>query len=194
MAQQAQSPSSDFTVVRSYRWLFFLTGFAQLALGLFAMVYAGVTTLAAMAVLGWALVVAGIVEAVQGFTVRRWNGFFAHVAGGVLLGVLGLLLATNPGIGAAAVTLIVGWFLIALGIFRIVSALAIPLVRRTWLLFGGVISIALGLLTLALWPASAVWLVGVYLGVHLVSNAFWFLGLAFDLGRGSRRPAAHQAV
>jgi uncharacterized membrane protein HdeD (DUF308 family) len=90
---------------------------------------------------------------------------------------------------AALLTLILGASLLASGIMRII--LAFSMKQETpwiWILLSGAITLRLGLLILAHWPVSSLYILGLFLGIDLVMAGAGWIGLGFGLHRG--RPAA----
>jgi uncharacterized membrane protein HdeD (DUF308 family) len=116
---------------------------------------------------GWMLLIGGVVLVVGAVVnwsdpPRRWG-----LASGALIGVLGLAFVRNPGIGLLTLTLIAGSLLFVGGILRLVLAFQ-PGMPRGLLLFSGIITLALSLLILIGWPASALWFLGTVLGIELI--------------------------
>ena len=86
---------------------------------------------------------------------------------------------------AALLTLILGASLLASGIMRII--LAFSMKQETpwiWILLSGVITLLLGLLILAHWPVSSLYILGLFLGIDLVMAGAGWIGLGFGLHRG----------
>ena len=53
-----------------------------------------------------------------------------------------------------------------------------------WVVLSGVITLLLGLLILAHWPVSSLYILGVFLGIDLVMAGAAWIGLGFGLRRG----------
>ena len=107
----------------------------------------------------------------------------------VLLGVLyivgGFVAFENPLLAAALLTLILGASLVASGIMRII--LAFNMKRESpwiWVFLSGAITLLLGLLILAHWPVSSLYILGVFLGIDLIMAGAGWIGLGFGLHRG----------
>ena len=157
--------SPDLEALRGRRGLFYFTGIIELLLGFAAISFAAATTIFAVSVLGWVLVLTGIVEFFQAFSVRGWSGTLLGIVRGVILGVLGFILAFSPAVGAAVLTLVAGGFILAEGVVRVMAGVALPMRRSGWLVAGGIASILLGIFILARWPISAVWMIGLWVGL-----------------------------
>jgi len=75
-----------------HRWGWYLAlGIALVILGVIAFFLAPAGTLASVPVLGWLLVISGIMEGIYEFRMRRWGGVFLHLVGGILGVLVGLL-------------------------------------------------------------------------------------------------------
>ena len=85
--------------------------------------------------------------------------------------IIGILFLRNPGQGLVTITLLLIVFLMMEGISKIIFALTIrPFPNWGWVLTSGIIGI---LLSVYLWnnlPVTAIWLLGVLLGIQLISE------------------------
>jgi uncharacterized membrane protein HdeD (DUF308 family) len=156
---------------------FVLLGVALTALGFIALWSPWVASLATAVVIGWLLLVAGAVEIVGSFWTRRWSGFFLHLLSGLLSLVVGALCLWVPVDALLALTLLVACVFIAGGTFKVVAALSYRYGAWGWVLVSAVIDLALGVLIWVEWPASAFWVLGLFLGISLVFRGFNWIGL-----------------
>jgi uncharacterized membrane protein HdeD (DUF308 family) len=170
-----------------WRWI---AGFGifLLAVGICALVETPQATAAATLVLGWLLLIGGIIECIRGFELSLWGGLFWHLFGGILGIIAGVLLITNILAGALAVTLVLALTLIASGVFRIVAALGSRLFRSNWTVLEGAITIFMGSLVLAQWPFSGIWFLGTALGIAFIMRGWAYLTFALAIRQlGSAR-------
>ncbi|MBN1910644.1 MAG: HdeD family acid-resistance protein [Pirellulales bacterium] len=174
-----RTPDSDADVLqRSWGW-FFALGAAMVVLGAMAISLPGVASLAVTLVLGWMLLIGGVVQGVHAFTVRRWDGFFAQAIVAVLYVGVGLMLVVNPLAGMFTLTLVVAAFLLVEGLFRLVMALQVrPSTNWGWIALSGVVSIVLAGLIWAELPGDALWIIGLLVGVNIIFNGFSMIMLA----------------
>lgn len=166
-------------VCRNWGW-FLALGVGQLILGTFALVASGVMTIATVLLLGWLVVVGGVFEAVVAFWARQWSGFFLHLVAGVLYIVFGGLMLAHPVGSAAGFTLLIAAMLLTSGVFRIIAAASIQHPNWGWAALDGAVSVALGLLIWVEWPASALWVIGTFVGIDMIFRGWaWVMfGLA----------------
>jgi uncharacterized membrane protein HdeD (DUF308 family) len=163
-------------------WFWFvLVGIALVALGFFAVGSAFVASLATAVAIGVLLFMGGVTESVGAFWAREWSGFFLHFLSGLLSIVIGVLFIRAPLNALLALTLLVASFLLVGGVFKIVAALNFRFAAWGWPLLSGVIDVVLGLMIWSEWPASALWVIGLFVGINMIfRGANWIaLGLAF---------------
>lgn len=117
---------------------------------------------------GWVLLIAGIIEAVQAFRHRHGGHLFLHVLNAVLSIIVGIMLVLSPLAGALVLTLLLAAYFTVAGIFRIVTAFAMRIPGWGWLLFNGIVTLILGILIWTHWPASGLWIIGLFIGIDLI--------------------------
>lgn len=175
----------------SKNWKKFLTlGILLFILGAFA-VYASVfTTLVSVVILGFIIFFSGILMAYDSFTFWRGksnSGFFLQLLMAVLYILLGLALIINPVASSISLTLLLGIFYIIIGIFRVAFAPTLRAPRWGWSWFNGVISLLLGILIVTSWPASGLYIIGLFIGIDLLFTG-WAYIMAALAARSLIRP------
>lgn len=151
-----------------------------------AAIAAGVaTTVVSVLVFAWLLVFAGVAQLFHAFSHRDWQGFLLDLLLGVLYGVTGLLLLQSPVQGAETLTLLMAAFFLVSGLFRIGAAIGASLPNRGWVVLSGVVNVILGGLILAQWPASGLWVIGLFVGIDLVFGGWSLVMLGLSLRRAA---------
>jgi uncharacterized membrane protein HdeD (DUF308 family) len=174
---------------RNWGWLLAL-GILMIILGVVAMAAPVVATIAIQVMLGWLLVISGIAEGIHAFMVKEWRGFLLELLSAVLYLGVGLMLLVDPLKGAVALTLILAVFLLVEGIFKIITALRVREHRGWgWLLASGIVSVVLGAMIWAQWPASGLWVIGLLVGIQLLFTG-WSLVMLALVARGHRQAMA----
>jgi uncharacterized membrane protein HdeD (DUF308 family) len=103
---------------------------------------------------------------------------------GVLSLLVGVVLVADPLAGAIPLTLLVAVLFLATGVAKTMFALALrPASGWVWVLASGLVSVVLGVMILAGLPATATTILGLLLGIELVSNGVLFLFVALGLRR-----------
>lgn len=186
MAERTQTQTADklnlagLDELQQHSTWFLGLGIALIFLGVVAAGSAVFTTVASLYLFGWLLVIGGVMEIAYGIWRKTWSGFFIDLLVGVLYAVVGFMVIANPGATAVALTLLIAMFLIVVGIFRIVAALSARYPNWGWLALHGVVSLVLGLLIWQGWPATGLWVIGLFIGIELIINgvALSMLGVA----------------
>lgn len=171
---------------RNWGWLLAL-GILMIILGAIAVGAPVVATIAVQFMLGWLLVISGIAEAIHAFMAKGWRGFLLELLSALLYVAVGVLLLVNPLEGALALTIVLAVFLIVEGIFKIIMAFR---VRDHdgwgWLLASGIVSVVLGVLIWAQWPASGLWVFGLLVGIQLLFTGWALVMVALAAKRWLR--------
>jgi uncharacterized membrane protein HdeD (DUF308 family) len=149
--------------------------------GTIAIGSAVVATVAATVLFGFLLLAGGISTIISAFYAGRWSGMLVHLLIGVLYTVVGLMIINRPAASAIELTLIIAFFLIFGGIFRVVYALAERFTGWGWVLLNGGVSLLLGLLVYKQWPASGLWIIGLFVGIELIFNGWAWIMLSIGL-------------
>jgi uncharacterized membrane protein HdeD (DUF308 family) len=163
-------------------WGWFLAfGVGLVALGAAAVARAFRATIASMLFFGWLLVIAAAIEIVQAVIVGHWAGFFHHLLAAILFGVTGLLLVTRPLLSAEALTFVMAAFFLVGGLFELIGSFIVALPGWGWQALDGIITIALGAMVLSAWPASGLWVIGLFIGIDLIFYGLAWIALALGL-------------
>lgn len=144
-------------------WVFLALGVAATVLGIILVldIFTAVATLAVLVAAG--MIVTGLGELMSA---GRYRSTLGVVAGAVLV-VGGVLAAIWPDITLWALAVVVGIDLVISGVARIMGALSLRVEGWGWLLFGGVLSVVVGMLAL-LWPDATILVLGVLLGIRML--------------------------
>jgi uncharacterized membrane protein HdeD (DUF308 family) len=154
-----------------------------LVAGLVALGSVVMATIASVFVVGIMMLIAGVAEVINAFQIKSWGRFLLWLLLGVLYIVAGFLTLENPLLAAALLTLLLGVSLTVSGIMRII--LAFEMKEGTlwiWVVLSDAITLLLGLVILAHWPISGLYILGLFLGIDLViAGAGWIaVGLVWE--------------
>jgi uncharacterized membrane protein HdeD (DUF308 family) len=150
-----------------------------IALG--SVVFATVVT---VFVVGVMMLLAGVAEVISAFQIKSWGKFLLWVLLGALYIVAGFATFENPLLAAALLTLLLGFALIASGVMRIVLAFSMKQeMPWVWVAVSGVITLLLGLIILAHWPVSGLYILGLFLGIDLIIAGLGWIGIGLGLKR-----------
>ena len=175
-------PSSSLAPLRAkWGWIVAL-GIVYLIAGFIALGSVMMATVASVIVVGAMMIVAGVAEVISAFQVKSWGKFALWMALGVLYIIAGFVAWDNPLLTAVWLTLFLGAALVASGLVRIYLGFSMkhgsPWV---WVVISGLITLVLGGIILIHWPVSAVYTLGIFLGVDLVFAGASWLGLGLGM-------------
>jgi uncharacterized membrane protein HdeD (DUF308 family) len=167
-------------IIHNWGW-FLAFGIGLALLGILAIVRAVAATVVSMLFFGWLLVIAAGIEIVQAIMVGKWAGLFQHWLGAVLFGVIGVLILWRLLVTAEILTLLMGAFFLVAGLFQLITPFVISLPDWGWHTLNGLITLLLGILVLAQWPVSGLWVIGLFVGIELVFYGIAWIALALRL-------------
>jgi uncharacterized membrane protein HdeD (DUF308 family) len=167
------------------KWGWFVAlGVVLIIVGVLALGDVAAVTLASAIFIGAMLLVGGVVQIVQSFMTKGWASFLLHLLGGALYIIGGLLIMNEPGLGVIWATIFLVAAVIAGGILKIVISLRhrdIPGWRL--MLFGGIVSLAVGVLLLFHLEYAYIWLLGTLIAIELIMAGVVWLRFGLDLRR-----------
>jgi len=171
--------------VRRHSFWYLAQGALMVVAGVFALIYPVLSSVAAVFFLGWLLIVGGILQGIGLIGARNVPHFWLQLVSVVLFIVVGLLFLRNPGESLLTLTLLLIVFFMVEGISKVIFALTIrPLTNWGWVLASGIVSIVLSVYLWANIPVTAVWLIGVFLGIELICEGAALFYLAWEARKG----------
>jgi uncharacterized membrane protein HdeD (DUF308 family) len=99
----------------------------------------------------------------------------------ILFLVAGFIMVFRPVISAEVLTLFMALFFLIGGLFQLIGSIWIGLPGWGWSAADGVITVILGLMVLAQWPASGLWVIGLLLGIDLIFYGLAWVAIALGL-------------
>jgi len=175
MAVQVRTVQAAISENRTW---FIILGVLLISLGIAAIAFPLLTTIAAKIFLGWLFMIGGVVQIVHAFSTRQWSEFFLDLLIGVLYLIVGGWLAFFPLTGIVTLTLLVAAMFIAQGVLEAVMAFRMrPLAGWVWMLIASIAALAVGVLILIHLPSSAAWAIGLLVGIKLIMSGWAYLFL-----------------
>lgn len=163
--------------LQPYRNYFLVEGILLAFFGVLSLMLPGVSSLAFTLLLGFLMIIGGIIQAVRSFKTRELPGFWPSLFSGILFIVVGVLIVESPLLGMMSLTALLAAFFMFEGLFRIVMGIQFRKhAQWLWLILSGVLSLVLAIIVIQNWLVSSLWLVGTLLGVYLL-----FFGISFIL-------------
>ena len=187
--------AADMAPLRAkWGWILAL-GIVYTVAGFIALGSVVMATAASVLIVGVMMIVAGVAEIINAFQCKGWGRFLIWALLGVLYIVAGFVTFENPLLAAVVLTLLLGASLVASGVVRIFLAFSMKREQPwIWVLLSSIVTLLLGLLILARWPVSSVYVLGMFLGIDLVVAGAGWVGLALALRRHDAPSAAATAA
>ncbi len=169
---------ADGIIAAHRRWFIFL-GVALIVAGVLAVVFPLAGGLAVELWIAAAFVISGIAQCVHAFAARQWQGFAIGLVIGLLYLAAGIILWLNPIKGVVTLTVFLALMMLFDGILRCIMAFRIrPMQGWGLLLAGGVLGIVVAFMIWQQLPTSALWVIGLLLGINLMFSGIAFIAMA----------------
>ena len=177
--------------VNEHSLLYLVQGGLMVLAGILALVYPVASSFAVVIFLGWLLIISGFVQGLSLWDARHVPTFWLQLVSMLLSVMVGVLLIRHRGEGLLVLTLLLLVYFMIEGISKVIFALTIrPFPNWGWVLASGLVGI---LLALYLWdnlPVTAIWLLGVLLGIQLICVGAALGYLAWKVREGDAYAAA----
>ncbi|MCR8550828.1 DUF308 domain-containing protein [Salipiger sp. P9] len=181
-SSHSRHPSQRRLSGPDWRWLLVL-GALLIVGGVLAFLNPFAASLTVVALAGSVFVLGGVLQLWIAFQ-DRGGGAGRMLAGllGLIVLVFGVALLANPMAGILSLTLMIAGFFLALGALRIWLGFYLRAhAGWGWLVAAGAVSVALGLLIVLAMPEAAGGLLGLFLGVDLLSSGVGVAALALRM-------------
>jgi uncharacterized membrane protein HdeD (DUF308 family) len=163
-----------------------ILGVIAIILGILCLLAPGMTGISVVTLMGLIVLAAGIVRMLWAFQAGSFGkGLLMFAIGGLTL-LCGIALVANPLFASGVLTVMLAVYFMADGISEIVGGIQLrPESGWGWMLFGGIVSVWLGIMIWRQFPLSGVWAIGILLGIKL-----FLVGLIMVTGGSAVRSMA----
>jgi uncharacterized membrane protein HdeD (DUF308 family) len=152
-----------------------IEGVLLIVLGLAAMLIPSLASLAVTIFLGWLFLIGGLVELALLIWAGKSPGFWWSLLSALLAATVGIVLLARPVQGTLTLTVVLGAYFAAEGVFTIMYAREHggELSKRWgWLTVSGLLDLVIAVLIISGLPESANWAIGLLVGIDLVFGGF----------------------
>ena len=171
-------------------WVMFLIeGIILVIFGIIAIVLPPLATIAFTIIIGWIFLVSGIVGLITTFMARHAPGFWWALISALIAIAAGIVLLLWPISGSVSLTLVLIAFFVIEGIASIFYAIEHRnqlTGRWGWMLVSGIIDLILAAIIFAGLPGTALWALGLLVGINMVFGGVALIGMAM----AARHPSA----
>jgi uncharacterized membrane protein HdeD (DUF308 family) len=152
--------------------------------GVFAIGVPMVAGVAVTVVVGWLLILSGVLHLAFAWRTGRAGGVLWELLLGVAYGAIGFYVLANPVAGLASLTFAVAVYLFVEGILEFILSFQLrPAPGAGWLLVDGIITLVLAVMIWTTWPSSAAWVVGTLVGISMLFSGITRLMLSLAVRR-----------
>jgi uncharacterized membrane protein HdeD (DUF308 family) len=177
--------SAPVEMVRKASTASILWGVLLIVFGAVAVGSPFVAGVAVSVVVGWLIILAGIVHGMLAFRAHGAGSRIWKLLVGIAYVCFGGYVVLHPVLGVASLTLLLAWLFVLEGVLNIVLFVKMrPVHGSSWVLIDGIVTLLLGLMIYLQWPSSSAWAIGTLVGISMI-----FSGVA----RVMMSLAVHQA-
>jgi len=161
--------------------LFLGEGIVLILLGTLAVLIPELASVAATVVFGWIQLISGVVGLIATFRARGSPGFVWSLISAILGIAAGAVLLSMPVQGTLTLTAVLIAFLLVEGVATLLFALEHrkgSSGRWSWVLTSGIVDLVLALMLLAGLPGTAVWALGLLIGINMIFGGWSLVWMA----------------
>ena len=152
--------------------------------GLAAIILPVVGGIAVTLLVGWALLMVGVLHLFYAFGGRSARSRVWELLLGAVYVLAGGYLIFHPLLGLTTLTLLLAVYLLVKGVLEIVQYFQThPHRGLTWLILDGIINIVLAVIIWSQWPFSSLWVVGTLIGISILFSGMSRLMLSMEARR-----------
>jgi len=195
-AEKIDVRHTEAAITNSLRahWKFFLIeGVVLVVLGVIAVCVPPLATVAVEILIGWLILLSGVLGLVMTFQTRGAPGFAWSLLSAVVGITVGIVLLIWPLSGVLSLTVMLTVFLALEGVVSIMYAMAHrreSSSRWELMLVSGVVDLILAGLILAGLPGTAAWAIGLIVGINLLFGGVALVAIALQSRNGAAARSA----
>jgi len=179
------------TIKRYWLW-YLIEGVLLVVAGILAVIYPVVSSVSVVVPLGWLLIVSGVLQGISLIGAGQVPHFWLQLISVILAVLVGVLFLRDPAQELLTITLLLIIFFMIEGISKIVFSLTIrPFPNWGGVLASGLVGILLSAVLWSSLPVTALWLIGLLIGIELISVGSAIAYLAWQVRRGSANGRAN---
>ena len=171
--------------IQQHRTAFIVEGILFILLGILAIALPGVMTLGVELFVGWLFLIGGIVQGYRTLTSSNAApGYWMSLLSGILSIIVGGMFLLYPLQGIAALTMLLIAFFLIEGSIKIAFGVQLkPLQGWGWLVLSGIISLLMAGILWSGWPGTAIWAIGLLVGINMIFFGSSLLTLALSISK-----------
>jgi uncharacterized membrane protein HdeD (DUF308 family) len=169
--------------LKQHHRLFIIEGILFVILGMLAIAIPVIFTFGVELLFGAFLIVGGIFQEYRAYNLWKKPGFYMSLLTGILSLILGVVFIANPLNGVLTLTIMLMLYFFISGLFKIIMAFEMrSMAGWGWILTSGIIGIIMGAIIYSGWPGTALWVIGLLLGIDMLFFGISMLTLSSAIG------------
>jgi uncharacterized membrane protein HdeD (DUF308 family) len=163
----------------SFKNLLYFEAILFILLGIIAIAIPQFFTIGIELLVGLLLIAAGIVQFIRLFQAKDAPGFWGSFFGAIFSLILGALFLIYPLAGVLSLTYLMILYFLIDGIAKIYFSFQLKAFQNWgWILISGIVSLALAAIIFTGLPGTAVWVLGLLVGINMLFFGFSLIGFA----------------
>jgi uncharacterized membrane protein HdeD (DUF308 family) len=156
------------------KWVCALLGALMMLAGVLVLGDVFLFTVISALFIGWTAIFIGGFEIVHAFWTKGWGSFIWQILLGILYVAFGVAVLRQPLASALVLTYVLGLVLLISGVVRVFMGVGRWREQGWVMVVSGAFGVIAGMIILAEFPASGLWVLGMLLGIDLlVHGAAW---------------------
>lgn len=165
--------------VASFKNLLYFEAVLFILLGIIGIVIPQFFTIGLELLVGCLLIGGGIIQLIRLFQDKDAPGFWGTFFGAIFSLILGALFLIYPVAGVLSLTYLLILYFLLDGFAKIYFSMQLKSFQNWgWILFSGLLSLALAVLIITGLPGSATWVLGLLVGINMLFFGFSLFGFA----------------
>ena len=168
--------------VKRYSLWYLIQGVLLVVAGVLAIISPVIASVAVVFLLGWILIISGVLQGIGLIGASNVPHFWLQLISAVLAILIGVLLLRSPDGSLLIMTMLLIVYFMVEGIAKVIFALTIrPFPNWGWVLASGLVGIILSCVLWANMPLTADWMLGLMLGLLLITEGVALTYLAWNV-------------
>jgi len=168
-------------VIQENKGWFVFAGILLIIIGIAAVALPFAAAIAVEIMVGWILVVSGIVQIIHSFKALSTGRCVLRLLGGILYLAVGVIFLIYPLEGLITLTLLLAVLFMFEALIKVIVAFRIrTMANWGWLLASGIAAFIISVIIFSGWPGTATWVIGLLVGINLIFGGSTMLMLTTE--------------
>lgn len=167
-----------------WAWMLVL-GILLFILGIWAIAYSTMISVIAMYWFGALLLASGIIQIFSVFIAKKRKHFAYHLLVSVLSIIAGCWMVLQPVSATVTLVWVIALYLFVSGMIHLIFAFSDRREAWYWMLLNGLIEILLAFMMWANWPITGMWVIGLFISIHVLLSGWYLMSLSFLVKRAN---------